>query len=329
MKVSVIIPAYNAQKTIAQTLEAITQQDYSEQFEIIVVDDGSTDQTASVIRSFAHVRYVYQPNAGPAVARNHGAQLAQGDYLVFTDSDCIPHKAWLSRLIQGFSQKDVAVVMGGYGIANGESLLAECIFKEIAFRHNKLLPDFPKVFGSYNFCVKKVIFEQVKGFDTTYRNASGEDNDLSYKITSLGTGGRIYFERKALVDHHHPTEVKKYLKEQFRHGFWRVQMYMTHPGMVKGDGYTFWKDMIEVPWSLFCLLGMLISLSNLITFNSLVCFFILPFLLFELLFAKRMIDSLHKEIFWGFVMFLRSFSRTLGLSTGILMFFIKKKSNKP
>ncbi len=327
VKLSVIVPAYNAQGTIAQTLKALLDQDYSEKFEIIVVDDGSADQTADLIRSFATVRYAHQPNAGPACARNHGARLAQGEILVFTDSDCVPHKDWLSQLMQGFVEKDVAVVMGSYGIANSENLLAYCIYKEILFRHEHLLSDFPKAFGSYNFCVKRSVFEQVGGFDVSYRNASGEDNDLSYKIISAGY--RIYFQRKALVDHYHPVQIRKYFKEQFRHGLWRAKIYAQHPLMLKGDGYTFWKDIVEVPWSLGCMLGIVLSPFGLLPFTSLVCFLFFSFLSFEMLFARIMLRDGQKEIFWGFIMFLRSFSRAFGLSTGILVFLGKKMINKP
>ena len=95
--------------------------------------------------------------------------------------------------------------------------MARCIYTEILWRHTRLMPDFPNSFGSYNFCVSKKVFDAVGGFNAAYRNASGEDNDLSYKITKAGW--RIYFKRKALVDHYHPTRVVKYLREQFRHGF--------------------------------------------------------------------------------------------------------------
>ncbi len=327
MILSVIVPAYNAQGTIGKTLKALTEQDFSGSFEIIVVDDGSTDQTAEIIRTFPKVQYIYQPNAGPGTARNHGAKVSQGQVLAFTDSDCIPHKDWLTRLMEGFISDDVGVVMGSYGIVNKESLLAFCVYKEIIFRHNKFLSDFPKVFGGYNFCIKKIVFEQVGGFNTSYRNASGEDNDLSYKIIS--SNWRIYFERKALVDHYHPTQLNKYLKEQFRHGFWRVRMYMDHPGMASGDGYTFWKDIVEIPLSLFIIVFILLSPFNLISFKDLFFYLFFPFLFLEIFFAQRMLHDINKEFFWGFVMFLRSFSRALGLSTGILYIFIKKNLNKP
>ncbi len=320
--VSVIVPAYNAAATIGKTLEALSKQNCFQPFEVIVVDDGSSDNTADIVSSFALVRYVRQDNAGPASARNHGAQLAQGEYLAFTDSDCIPHENWIAELMQGFGKKEVGVVAGSYGIANPESLLARCIYKEILWRHMNLMPEYPNAFGSYNFCVKKEVFNAVGGFNTAYRNASGEDNDLSYK--AIGAGWRIYFQPKALVDHYHPTRVVKYLKEQFRHGFWRVKMYQDHPRMMRGDGYTFWKDIIEVPWVGLLLGGLLLSAWHGVTFSHVLLFILFPFLIFEVLYALIMTRCLFEGIFYGFIFLFRALSRTFGFSTGILLFLILK-----
>ena len=325
IQVSVIIPAYNASATIAKTLTALAQQDCSQPYEIIVVDDGSTDDTAQAVQSFPKVKYVHQENAGPASARNHGAQLAQGQFLAFTDADCTPHRDWLSCLMRGFDN-NVAVVCGSYGIANPENYLAKCVHAEIVYRHRYLVPDFPKVFGSYNFCVRKNIFEAVGGFNTAYRRASGEDNDLSYKI--FKTGQRIYFQRQALVDHRHPTQVSRYLQEQFRHGFWRVSMYADHPQMARGDGYTFWKDIVEVPWAGCCCAGMLLAFLGFIRVDSIIYFLLGPLLALEILAAYFLMRDVYGGFFFGFVLFLRAFARLFGFSTGILAFLAEKHAKK-
>ena len=326
MKVSVIIPAYNASATIAATLEALAAQDCSEPFEVIVVDDGSTDDTPAIVQNFSKVRYVRQDNAGPASARNHGARLANGAFLCFTDSDCIPRHDWISLLLRGFNAPDVAVVCGSYGIANPENMLAAGVHAEIMFRHTHLIGDYPKVFGSYNFCVRKKAFELVGGFEERYRQASGEDNDLSYKI--IESGFRIYFARQALVDHHHPVNEGKYLREQFRHGYWRVNMYADHPAMARGDGYTFWKDMAELPWAFGCMVGLALSVLGLVGFKTVIYFLFIPLYIFEFLFTRRMGLGFFGRIFFSFIMFLRSFTRTFGLSTGIFHFFLKKREKK-
>jgi glycosyltransferase involved in cell wall biosynthesis len=322
--VSVIIPAYNASATIGRTLEALSRQNCFQPFEVIVVDDGSSDNTAEIVSSFASVRYVRQDNAGPASARNHGAGLAQGEYLAFTDSDCLPHEDWLSLLMAGMSQEQVGVVSGSYGIANPQSVLARCVYAEILWRHTHLMPDFPNSFGSYNFCVKKNVFDAVGGFNTAYRNASGEDNDLSYKI--IRSGWRIYFQRKALVDHYHPTRVVKYLKEQFRHGFWRLTVYRDHPPMMRGDGYTFWKDIIEIPLVGFFLACAALSAFHGLRLNDVGGFALFPFLVFEILWALIMVHCFSEGIFYGFVLLFRAFARMFGLSTGILSFLFKKEA---
>lgn len=321
MTVSVIVPAYNAQATIDQTLKALTEQDYSGIYEIIAVDDGSTDQTSQIIRSYSKVKYIHQANAGPAAARNRGAKEAQGQVLAFTDSDCVPHKDWLSKLTQGFGENNIAVVMGSYGIANSHNPLAVCVYKEILFRHENLLSSFPKVFGSYNFCIRKEVFDQVGGFNASYRQASGEDNDLSYKVISAGW--RIYFERKALVNHYHTQALSRYLKEQFRHGMWRAQMYLDHPAMAQGDGYTFWKDILEMPWALVSCCAIILSAFGIIGFKQSLVYFLLPFFVFEILFGIKIIMQFFGGIYLGFAMWLRAFARLFGLSTGILSILIK------
>ncbi len=165
--ISIIIPVYNSEKTIRQTITAALQQDFPGEIEVIVVDDGSTDGTADIVRPFGEegrMTYVRQNNSGPAAARNRGVQAAKGVFVFFTDADCIPRRDWISKMMPHFSSQ-TAVVAGSYGIANPEHLLSGCIHKEIIYRHQHLMPDFPKVFGSYNFGVRKEIFKEVGGFN--------------------------------------------------------------------------------------------------------------------------------------------------------------------
>ena len=320
--VSIIIPAFNAERTIGLTLQALVDQEYGGPREIIVVDDGSTDATAQIIKSFDNVTYIFQSNQGPAAARNRGFQASMGAFIFFTDSDCVPEPSWIENCLEGFTSAAIGVVCGSYGIANPQHLLARCIHAEIIFRHRHLMPELPKAFGSYNFCIRRNLFSSVGGFNTAYRNASGEDNDLSYKI--INSGARIYFARHALVKHFFPTRIGKYLKEQFSHGFWRSQMYRDHPHMVIGDDYTFWKDIIEPPLVLLIAAGGVLDAWFPHLFLSLVAgsFFLLCAI--EVFFAFVMTKTFFEALFYASVMLLRAAARTMGFLIGAACLFSQK-----
>jgi glycosyltransferase involved in cell wall biosynthesis len=95
---TIVVPAYNAARTIKACVEACLNQDYAA-VEVVVADDGSTDDTARIVRSYP-VHYLWQENAGPASARNRGWRAATGEIVCFADSDCVPASDWVSRLVE-------------------------------------------------------------------------------------------------------------------------------------------------------------------------------------------------------------------------------------
>lgn len=255
MRVSVIIPAYNGEKTLGACLDACLAQ-MKDDVEILVVDDGSTDGTAAVVKARPGIGYHFQPNAGPATARNTGAHLTSGDYVVYTDTDCIPAPDWLDELLAGFTPGVVAVG-GTYAAANPDSRLARVIQAEIATRH-ATFGETVDFLGSFNVAYDRKAFEAVGGFNETYRQASGEDNDLAYRL--LDTGGKLRFTARAVVAHHHPERLMPYLRTQARHGYWRVRLYREHPARATGDQYAGWPDLLAPPLGL-ALPGLLAGLA--------------------------------------------------------------------
>ncbi len=229
--VSVVVAAYDASATLPRLLAALAAQTAPPR-EVIVVDDGSADDTAAVAER-AGVRVLRQTNAGPAAARNRGWRAAASDVVLFTDSDCVPRPDWAARLAAGLGG-GFEVCGGTYGIANPGSWLAETVQAEIAWRHARFGAELDFA-GSYNFGATRRALEAVGGFDESYPAPSGEDNDLSYRLRDAGF--RIRFVREAVVDHHHPVSLRRYLREQARHGEWRVALYRRHPRRVRGDGY--------------------------------------------------------------------------------------------
>ena len=111
---SIIIPTFNGASRIGYCLDSLVKQTAGRNVEILVVDDGSTDNTADVIRGYSSVRLITQANAGPASARNRGALAAQGTILLFTDDDCVPLPDWLDAMLEPFKDADVVGAKGVY-----------------------------------------------------------------------------------------------------------------------------------------------------------------------------------------------------------------------
>jgi GT2 family glycosyltransferase len=218
-------------------------------------------------------------------------------------------------LTNKFVSEDIGAVAGSYGIANSHKILADCIHEEIIQRHLNM-PEFIRAFGSYNVAIRRGILEKVGGFEEAYRYASGEDNDLSYKI--IRAGYKIYFCKDAIVFHYHQENILKYLREQYRHGVWRMKLYRAHPEMMRGDDYTNWKDIIEPPLALFSVSLLpflsLLGLRNIfLACFSFYCFMQLPMALRICLRKKNI-----KFMYLAVVTYVRGFARAFGMLAGII-----------
>lgn len=240
MHASVVIPMYNAERTILETLQALERQRV-EGFDVIVVDDGSTDSSAGVVAGFKRhsrlpVTLVQREPRGPAAARNVGARQAQGDVIVFLDSDCIPAANWLKEMTRPLGHGVVACNCG-YRVKNANSLVARYVDCEIARRHERLIGRDINTIGSYSAAFLRSTFLDAGGFDSEYTAPNAEDFDLGYRIRR--NGGKLAFTARTYVYHYHPDSVRKYLKQQFTRGYWRVKMYLDNRDViVQGDSYT-------------------------------------------------------------------------------------------
>ena len=110
--VSVIVPALNAEAYIKDCLISLLQMDYPPQWrEILVVDNGSTDRTAEIIKSLP-VSYLLETQRGVSSVRNGGIKASRGDILAFTDADCVVSRGWLRELVLGFDEQEVGGTAG-------------------------------------------------------------------------------------------------------------------------------------------------------------------------------------------------------------------------
>ncbi len=328
-KVSVIIPCYNAEKTILKTLKALENQNFDEPFEVIVCDDGSEDGTVDVAREFARksklrVRVFANSHHGPAWQRNFGAEKAQGEIVVFTDSDCVPGKNWLREMVKPIERGEAVGVQGTYRTLNRQSLMARFEGYEIEKRHEKMKrKKFIDFIGTFSAAYRRDVFLKFGGFDTGFETASGEDPELSYRIAKAGY--KLVFNPKAFVYHPHPDTLKKYLRQKFYRAYWRVLMYSKHPEKMRGDSYTG----MEVPVSVaslalfffFCLLSP-VRIEFLWLAILMLCIFFLANAGTIAFMTKKERKML---AFAPFVIFLRNIVWILGFSAGFLRLLVFKK----
>ncbi len=315
MRCSLIIPAYNAERSIASCLESALNQSLSRKdYDVIVVDDGSTDKTSEIVRSFP-VRIVQQQNKGPAAARNRGADEAKGDILVFTDSDCELDFVFLEKIVAPIEKApEIVGVQGSYKTKQNE-FMAQFGQVEIETRYNKMSKDkYIDFIGTYAAAYKKDVFLRYGGFDTGFPLASGEDTEYSYKLHK--NGHKMLFRPEAFVYHQHPINLRHYIKVKFYRGYWRIRLYRKHPEKAVKDSYTpqtMKFQIMSIP--LFFLLGVL-SLFDKLWLLPLFLM-IISYVYFSIPFFKLFQERKYsKSIFIPFILFVRASSLLFGMLLG-------------
>lgn len=239
LRISVIIPAYNAERTILHTLRGLETQTRKD-FEVLVVDDGSTDTTTRVVTEFGKqnslpVRLIEQENSGPAKARNTGAEQADGEILIFLDSDCLPAGNWVEEMTRLLG-KGVAGCYCGNRVRNSESIVARYVDYEMTRRHERMIGKDIDAISTYSASFLKRAFTECGGFDTQYREASGEDFDLTFSLARAGY--RLRFVNTTFVYQYHPDSWREYLQRQFKRGYWNVKLNLKHKDkIIRRDSY--------------------------------------------------------------------------------------------
>jgi GT2 family glycosyltransferase len=250
-RVSVIIPVYNCRETIVQCLDSMASINHPS-FEIIVVDDGSTDGTKGICQSRDEIRVISLDRGGPSRARNTGITVAIGDLIAFTDGDCIADKDWLTALESGFRAPEVASVGGDQKSPDDETWMGKRIqefLKCIGFMTGYIKTE--STMGetdhnpSCNVMYRKSVLEEVGGFDEAL--FPSEDVDLDLKIRSRGY--RLLYNPEAVVGHYRPRTYsdfaammrrygasQRYLVKKY--GFFR-RLHYVPPLMVVGLAFAF------------------------------------------------------------------------------------------
>jgi glycosyltransferase involved in cell wall biosynthesis len=233
---SIIIPTFNGASRIGNCLDSLVNQTTDRDIEILVVDDGSTDNTANLVRSYSSVRLISQANAGPASARNRGALEATGKILLFTDDDCVPMPDWLDAMLKPFQDSDVVGAKGIYR-THQQSLAARFVQIEYEDKY-RMMAGLPSIdfIDTYSAGFRRDRFLEMAGYDTSFPVACAEDVELSYRMSARGW--KMKFVPAAIVYHTHPDTFLRYLKKKYKFAFWRVLAVRKNPSKGVRDSHT-------------------------------------------------------------------------------------------
>jgi len=217
---SIIIPTRDRPGPLAACLQAISRLDYpNDRYEVIVVDDGSmvpVEMPKDGVPDDVQFTLLHQTNAGPASARNRGAQLARGDVLAFTDDDCIPDRQWLRELARCVNRVPGAIIGGRVinGLVNNPYSTASQIIVDQAYAFFHERNSDLRFFASNNMAVNAKLFNEWGSFDPSFR--CSEDRDLCSRW--IRHGGSLVFAPKAIVLHHHNLSFTSFCRQHFYYG---------------------------------------------------------------------------------------------------------------
>ena len=240
-KYSIIVPSFNRQEELVELLASMKTLDFPrEKFEVIVVDDGSSDQTLPFLQEFRNqagfnFNYYTQKNMGPGAARNTGMKQAKGDFFLFIDSDCYVPAHWLKEIDIQINQQYAEACGGPDSYHQDFSPLLKAInFSMTSFistgglrgrKGKKLAKFYPR---SFNMGLSRELWQKIGGFGSLRH---GQDIEFSNRI--IKSGARVIFIAEAFVYHKRRTTLRRFYRQVFNWGVARVNLYKIDNSMLE------------------------------------------------------------------------------------------------
>lgn len=237
MLFSIIVPVYNRPQEVDELLASLCEQTVKD-FEVVIVEDGSSEPCDAVCRRYAqqlYIQYLVKTNGGPSAARNYGAERAKGDYLLILDSDIIAPTTYIEEVVRELDCEPTDA-FGGPDAAHPDfspiqkaisySMTSFLTTGGIRGGKKKMDKFYPR---SFNLGVKREVFEALHGFDTSMR--FGEDIDFSIRIFANGYKCRLFPE--AWVYHKRRSTFRQFYKQVHNSGIARIHLYMKCPKSLK------------------------------------------------------------------------------------------------
>jgi len=239
-RISVVVCAYNAEPTIQECLDAAMRLDYPD-YEVIVVDDGSTDATADLVRDYP-VHLISTENRGLSNARNTGLDVADGEIIAYLDSDAYPDPHWLTYLAATFVNTDVVGVGGPNLPPPGDGAIAECVARAPGGPAHVLLSDtVAEHIPGCNMAFRASPLREIGGFDPRFRSA-GDDVDICWRLQDRGW--TLGFCPAAVVWHHRRNSIRAYWRQQRGYGRAEAMLEDKWPKKYNAAGHLRWSGRI-------------------------------------------------------------------------------------
>ncbi len=239
-RVSVVVCSYNGAATLAQCLESLGRLRYPD-YEVILVDDGSTDGTPAIAARFPDIVTIRQDNKGLSEARNVGLRAATGEIIAYTDSDCFADPDWLTHLVHQFEVTGADAV-GGPNLSPDDGWLAACVAASPGQPTHVLESDqVAEHIPGCNMAYRRGPLEAINGFDPQFLRA-GDDVDVCWRLQQSGRW--ISFAPGAFVWHHRRQSPKAYLRQQEGYGEAEALLRFKHPEKFNGRGAWKWRGVL-------------------------------------------------------------------------------------
>jgi len=315
MLFSLIIPVFNRPDEVDELLESLSQQDFNENFEVVIVEDGSTLRCDDVVQKYAeklHLTYYFKENSGPGSSRNYGMNIAKGDYFIIFDSDCIIPKSYLTEVAKALKENYVDCFGGPDAALDSFSDIQKAInFAMTSFlttggirggseKIDKFQP------RSFNMGLSRKAFDASNGFGNIH---PGEDPDLSIRLWNLGFETKLF--PKAFVYHKRRIDWEKFTVQVNKFGKARPILNSWYP---KYNKLTFFFPSVFIIGLLLSVLLYILSQK----FDYLLQMYFVYFL------AILLISSIqNKSIKIGFLSLKAVWNQFYGYGTGFIESFLK------
>ncbi|MCO6044731.1 glycosyltransferase [Aeoliella sp. ICT_H6.2] len=239
--VSVVVCSYNGGTTLEECLHSLMALEYPD-YEVILVDDGSTDNSRAIAEQFPQINYYYQANKGLSVARNVGAEIATKDVVAYTDSDCVVTSDWLRKLMTAMRAQNVQAIGGPNITPPSDGWVAKCVAASPGNPSHVMLNDqLAEHVPGCNMAFQRAALLNMGGFDPQFRQA-GDDVDICWRF--LDSGMQIGYASGAMVWHKRRSTVKAYGKQQSGYGRSEALVIFKHPQRCDLLGQAIWKGII-------------------------------------------------------------------------------------